>query len=390
MFADWVERIAPFRVMEVLARAAKHEAEGKRVVHFEVGEPDFETAPPIVKAGIKALEEGRTKYTPATGIAALRDLIVGHYAAMGVSIHADQVIVTSGASGGLTLLAGLLLDPGDEMLITDPGYPCNEVFARLAGGVPVPIPVHAAHKFQPTVNDVESAWGPSTKGVLMASPSNPTGTMMSKETLLGISASVKAKGGFFILDEIYQGITFDSPYQSGLELTSDIYVLNSFSKFFGMTGWRLGWLVVPEEAVDPVTKLAQNLFISPSTPAQYAAVAAFTPEAMKFHHHRAQIFAQRASLLYEGLRDLGFEIPVAPEGAFYLYVDVSHTGMAAGDFCWRLLDEYQVAVTPGEDFGHHQHAQFVRFAYTTDEDSMKLGLRRLAQALADWGCCATT
>ena len=385
MFAKRVDQIQPFRVMEVLERAAYHESLGRRVVHLEVGEPDFETAEPIVAAGRRALDEGKTKYTPATGIPQLREAIAGYYAAMDVSVQPEQVVVTSGASGGLTLLSALLLDPGDELLITDPGYPCNEVFARLAGGVPVTIPVHAKQNFQPTAEDISAAWGKHTKGVLLASPANPTGTMLPAQTLQTIAEWVRGQQGFFILDEIYQGLTIEASYRSGLQLTSDLYVLNSFSKFFGMTGWRLGWLVVPLEALEPVAKLAQNLFISPSTPAQYAAVAAFEPEAMRIHQRRAEIFVQRAQLLSRGLTELGFRIPVAPQGAFYLYVDVSHTGMNARDFCWRLLDEYQVAATPGEDFGQHLHERFVRFAYTTDEDSIRLGLQRLAQALNAWG-----
>jgi len=385
MFAKRVDQIQPFRVMEVLERAAFHESEGRRVVHLEVGEPDFATAPPIVDAGLKALAEGKTKYTPATGIPELRQAIVRHYASMGVDVAEQQIVVTSGASGGLTLLAALLLDPGDELLITDPGYPCNEVFTRLAGGEPVTIPVNANQKFQPTATDIDAAWGSATKGVLLASPANPTGTMLEKKVLLDIAETITQHRGFFILDEIYQGLTIDAPYESGLQVTRDLYVLNSFSKFFGMTGWRLGWLVVPLQAVEAVTKLAQNLFISPSTPAQYAALAAFSPEAMEIHRRRADTFVKRAEMLAAGLRELGFSIPVPPEGAFYLYVDVSHTGMNAREFCWRLLDEYQVASTPGEDFGQHLHERFVRFAYTTDEDSIQLGLQRIGQALQSWG-----
>ncbi len=385
MFAKRIDQIQPFRVMEVLERAAYHESLGRRVVHLEVGEPDFETASPIVAAGRRALDEGRTKYTPATGIPRLREAIAGYYATMGVTVQTEQVVVTSGASGGLTLLSALLLDPGDELLITDPGYPCNEVFARLAGGIPVTIPVNANQNFQPTAADVDAAWGECTKGVLLASPANPTGTMLPAQTLQAIAELVRQRDGFFILDEIYQGLTIAASYRTGLQLTPDLYVLNSFSKFFGMTGWRLGWLVVPLEAVEPIAKLAQNLFISPSTPAQYAAVAAFEPEAMAIHQQRAETFVQRAQLLSRGLTELGFNIPVTPEGAFYLYVDVSHTGMHASEFCWRLLDEYQVAVTPGEDFGQYLHDRFVRFAYTTDEDSIRLGLERLAQALDAWG-----
>jgi len=385
MFARRIEQIQPFIVMQVLERAAFHESQGLRVVHFEVGEPDFATAAPIVDAGQAALADGRTKYTAATGIPALRDAISEHYQRIGVHVSPDRIIITSGASGGLTLLAALLLDPGDELLITDPGYPCNEVFARLCGGVPSVIPVGANQRFQPSLEDVAAAWSPATKGILLASPANPTGTMLDAQTLAQIAGEVRRRSGFFILDEIYQGLTIDPAYQSGLQIVDDLFVLNSFSKFFGMTGWRLGWLVVPEAAVPAVTKLAQNLFISPSTPAQYAALDAFSPEAMAIHESRAATFVARAERMIAGLTKLGFAIPVKPDGAFYLYVDVSNTGMNGREFCWRLLDEYQVAVTPGEDFGAHQCERFVRFAYTTDEESIDLGLERIGAALRAWG-----
>ncbi len=381
MFAERVDQIKPFVVMEVLARAAELEEEGHRVVHFEVGEPDFPTAEPIVAAGRDALSAGRTKYTQATGIPELRRTISDYYSGLGVSVDPERIIVTPGASGGLVLLAGLLLDPGNELLITDPGYPCNEVFAMLAGGVPKRVAVTANNRFQPLANDLFDAWSDSSRGALLASPTNPTGTMLDPEVLAEIAKGLKARGGFLILDEIYQGLVSSPPYRSGLEIVDDLFVLNSFSKYFGMTGWRLGWNVVPDDAVDYMTHLAMNLFISPSTPAQYAALAAFEPAAMAIHEERARVFRERAEVLAEGLRDLGFTIPVMPDGAFYLYVDISHTGMDSTDFCWKLLNEYQVAITPGEDFGNHLQERFVRFAYTTDEDSIRLGLERIADAL---------
>ena len=305
---------------------------------------------------------------------------------MGVAVSPNRIMVTSGASGGLTLLAGLLLDPSDRLLITDPGYPCNEVFARLVGAIPKPMAVSAEHRFQPTLASFQAAWCEQTRGALLASPSNPTGTMLSAQDLGDMAAFAQSRQGFLILDEIYQGLHHNEPeYVSGLAVTDDIYVLNSFSKFFGMTGWRLGWVVVPEHAIEPITSLAQNLFISPSAPAQYAALAAFDDDAMTVHKARQQAFVSRARLLSRGLEALGFKIPVAPDGAFYLYVDISHTGMNSTDFCWRLIDEYQVAVTPGADFGTHQAGSHVRFAYTTDEQSIALGLERIGQALRAWG-----
>ena len=371
-----------------MARADELEAQGKRVVHFSVGEPDFATAEPIVAAGQAALANGATKYTPAVGIAPLREAIAAHYADLGVALDVERIIVTAGASGGLTLLMAQLLNPGEELLITDPGYPCNEVFVRLVGGIPRPVTVGPDTHYQPSADDLASAWSAATRGALLASPANPTGSMLDKRAVLEIARLVQARDGFLILDEIYQGLMPDANragYRTGLEITHDPYVLNSFSKYFGMTGWRLGWIVVPAQAVPGLTKLAQNLFISPSAPAQHAALAAFSPEAMAIHEARVAEFGARERLLREGLESLGFSIPVYPDGAFYLYVDVSHTGMHSREFAWRLLDEFQVAVTPGEDFGKHLHDRFVRFAYTTDQESIQLGVTRIGEALRAWG-----
>ena len=386
MYSRLSNDISPFTVMQLVQRASEFEAQGQRVVHFEVGEPDFQTAAPIVAAAHSALDAGRTKYTAAQGISELRQCIADFYKSQDIAIPVGRILVTSGASGGLVLLASLLLDAGDELLITDPGYPCNEVFAKLVGGLPKKVPVSAENRFQPTLADIQSAWGEKTKGVLLASPANPTGTMLDADELIAIQGFVAAQGGFFILDEINQNLTRDHvTYTSGLSLCPDIFVLNSFSKYFGMTGWRLGWVVVPDAAVEALTKLAQNLFISPSTPAQYAAVAAFADDAMSIHSQRKETFETRAKILYEGLVALGFSIPVIPDGAFYLYVDISHTNMDSADFCWRLIEEYQVAVTPGYDFGDSDAGRYVRFAYTTSEEAILLGLERIDQALQDWG-----
>ena len=316
----------------------------------------------------------------------MRDRISHYYQTLGVAIDSERILVTSGASGGLTLLSALLLNPDDALLITDPGYPCNDVFARLVGARPKAIKVHADNRFQPTLSDFSLAWTEKTRGALLASPGNPTGTMLAVEDLAQMADFAAGREGFLILDEIYQGLNHGPvPYQTGLAVRDDLYILNSFSKFFGMTGWRLGWVVVPPEAIAPITKLAQNLFISPSTPAQYAALAAFDEEAMVIHRQRKEAFVQRAALLSDGLQRLGFGIPVAPDGAFYLYVDISHTGMNSMDFCWRLIDEFQVAVTPGADFGEHHADHYVRFAYTTHLDAIQSGLERIEAALIAWG-----
>lgn len=378
--------------MQLMERAKILENDGHRVVHFEVGEPDFDTAKPIVAAGQQALSQGHTKYTQATGIPELKSRIARYYEEVaGIAVAPERIVITSGASGGLLLLTALLLDPGDELLMPDPGYPCNEVFVGVVGGVARRVEVDAVDGFQIAPEQLESAWTDATRGVLVGSPANPTGAVIDRDRLAALIEVVSRHGGAFVLDEIYQGLIYEGgsntrlDYGTGLSVSDDIFVLNSFSKYFGMTGWRLGWMVAPEEHVDPITRLAQNLFISPSSIAQYAALAAFDPDAMAIHEDRRNQFSARRDRLAMGLRELGLEIPVDPAGAFYLYVDISSTGMDSETFCWRLIDEYQVAVTPGIDFGEHLADRHVRFAYTTSDDSIELGLERIARALTEWG-----
>ena len=386
MFSKRSLEIDPFIVMQLAQRANEFEAAGKTVVHFEVGEPDFETAEPVIMAAKSAIDLGRTKYTVALGVPELRHRISQYYLDQGVIVDSNRIVITSGASGGLTLLAALLLNPEDELLITDPGYPCNDVFARLVGARPRPINVDAENRFQPTFSDFVDAWGVNTRAALLASPGNPAGTMLGQKDLAAMAGFARESGGAVILDEIYQGLHHRPvAYSTGLAVSDNLFILNSFSKYFGMTGWRLGWVVVPEEAIDPITKLAQNLFISPNAPAQYGALAAFDDQALATYEARREIFAQRAALMADGLKRLGFQIPVIPDGAFYHYVDAGHTGMTSRDFCWRLMDEFQVAVTPGSDFGVHNADRYARFAYTRASDTIEEGLARIAKALAAWG-----
>ncbi|MEM8769242.1 MAG: aminotransferase class I/II-fold pyridoxal phosphate-dependent enzyme [Pseudomonadota bacterium] len=388
--AERLDRIAPFRVMQLMERAKELEAQGHRVVHFEVGEPDFPTAPPIVAAGQAALEAGHTKYTQALGTPELRARIAAHYQDIaGLAVDPGRVVVTTGASGALLLLAGLLLNPEDELLLPDPGYPCNEVFLGLVNAKPRRLPVAAASGFQVTAEALAAAWTPQTRGLLLGSPSNPTGVMTTRQDLESLTKAVHERDGVLLLDEIYQGLIYGDggaqpEYRTGLAISDELFVLNSFSKYFGMTGWRLGWMVIPERCIDAVSRLAQNLFISPSSIAQQAALAAFEAPAMAIHEARRAQFAARRDRLAAGLRRLGLGIPVDPVGAFYLYVDVSSTGMDSEQFCWRLINEYQVAVTPGIDFGEHLADRYVRFAYTTGEEAIDLGLERIGHALKAW------
>jgi aspartate/methionine/tyrosine aminotransferase len=382
-----LQRISPFRVVELLERAKALEAAGRRVIHLEVGEPDFPTAEPIVAAGHAALDAGATKYTQALGIPALRECIAEYYRVqLGVVVPPDRVVVTAGASAGLLLLCALLLDAGDELLLTDPGYPCNEVFVWLVNGEPVRIPLEAAKGFALDPADVVARWSVRTRGVLVASPANPTGAMLDRRTLQALVEIARQRQGFVVLDEIYQGLVFDdrAEYSTGLAVADDLYILNSFSKYFGMTGWRLGWMVVPEGAIDGVTRLAQNLYISPPTLSQHAALAAFSDAALAIHEERRAAFGRRRDRLVEGLLGLGFDVPLRPAGAFYVYADVSKSGLDSSEFCWRLLEEYGVAATPGADFGEHAAERFVRFAFTTSEAAIDEAMDRLAGALTDW------
>ena len=392
MQARRLQHVSPFRVVELLERAKALEETGVKVVHLEVGEPDFPTAAPIVAAGHRALEAGATKYTQALGIPALRRRIARYYQeSAGIVVAPERVVVTAGASAGLMLLSALLLDPDDELLLPDPGYPCNEVFVRLVNAVPVHVAVLPEEGFRLDAGKVAAQWSTATRGLLVASPANPTGAVLDAATLKSLAELVRARHGFLLLDEIYQGLTYEDitgqgpGYRSGLAVDDGIYVLNSFSKYFGMTGWRLGWMVVPEPAVDAVARLAQNLFISPPSLSQHAALAAFEPDAMAVHESRRAAFGRRLTRLCDGLESLGFSIPARPGGAFYVYADISHTGLGAEEFCWRLLEEHHVAATPGIDFGAHDAGRFVRFAFTTGEDDIVLGLERLGRALRDWG-----
>ncbi len=379
--ADRLSRIQPFRVMELLARAAEHEAAGHKVVHLEVGEPDFDTCEPVSAAGIAALQRGATKYTPALGIPELREAIGGYYEQRDVQVDPSRIVVTAGASGGLLLLASALLNPGEKVLVTDPGYPCNEVFAAAVGAEAQKVPVLAENRYQPTWAQLDEAWGESVRGALLASPANPTGTLVPREELERICKGIEGRG-FLIMDEIYQGLVYNqAEYDTVLEIDPGAIVLQSFSKYFGMTGWRLGWVVVPDALVDGVTRLAQNLFISPPTVAQHAAVAAFSPAAMAENESRRVKFAQRHQRLLHGLESLGLEVPVCSDGAFYLYADVSSSGLDSMTFCTRLLDEFHVACTPGCDFGDHQAERMARFSFTADLSEIELALERIAQAM---------
>ncbi|HSB95875.1 MAG TPA: aminotransferase class I/II-fold pyridoxal phosphate-dependent enzyme, partial [Spongiibacteraceae bacterium] len=330
------------------------------------------------EAAKTALDRGQTFYTQATGIPELREAIAGWYADQyGVTIAPQRILITPGASGALLLIAALLLDPGKGLLMTDPGYPCNRHFLRLVEAEGQLVPVGPDDHYQLTAAKAEQHWRDNTSGILVASPANPTGSILSRAELTGLAALCARKGGHLIVDEIYHGLTYDGiDAPSILEVTDQAFVINSFSKYFGMTGWRLGWLVAPEAAVPHLEKLAQNFFISMSTPAQYAALAGFGAEAQAIFSERRAEFGRRRNFLLGELRRLGFAIPHAPEGALYLYADVKNFTDDSEQFCLDMLEQHGIAITPGTDFGRFRAREHVRFAYTTGMARLEEAVRR--------------
>ncbi len=381
--ASRLANIAPFHVMELLARARQLEQQGRDIIHMEVGEPDFPTPQPIIAAAQAHIASGRVFYTPALGLPELRNAIAEFYAVRyGVSVPSSRVVVTSGASAALLLALACLVEPGSEWLVTDPCYPCNTNFIRCFDGVPVAIPVDAGSNFQPTVADIDRHWTARTGGALFASPANPTGTLLDDAVLAGIAGRMRDKGGQLILDEIYHGLTYERDVPTALKFGDDIFVVQSFSKYFNMTGWRLGWLIVPERFARQVEILAQNLYLSPSTPAQHAALAAFRPETLAILESRREEFRRRRDFLAPALESLGFRLTAKPEGAFYIYADSSQLTGDSDAFARDLLETAGVAVTPGLDFGVSAPKSHLRFAYTTGVDRLAEAIERIGRYLS--------
>jgi aspartate/methionine/tyrosine aminotransferase len=375
--------IDPFLVMDVQDRALELEAKGRRIIHMEIGQPDFPAPPQVAAAAIEAIRSRRLGYTASIGIPQLRQAISDYYRRqLGISVAPSRIVVTAGASGGFLLVLGVLLNPGDEVLMADPSYPCNRNFVRLFGGVPSMIPVDEKQLYQPLDSDIRARWGPRTHGVLIATPSNPTGSVIPEEELRAIIESARNRGGFVIVDEIYQGLAYDDAVNpSALALAEDVFVVNSFSKYFNMTGWRLGWVVAPASHVREIEKLAQNVFICPSAPAQYSALAAFQPDTLAVLEDRRLEFQRRRDYLVPALRELGFRIPILPQGAFYIYAGCENFAADSSEFALRVLHEAGVAIAPGADFGVNQARQHVRFAYTRALEDLKEGVESIDRML---------
>ena len=381
--SDFARRIPPFHVMALLERAQALSAQGHDVIHLEVGEPDFDTPEPVLSAIQDAVTHGHTGYTPAAGLPALREAIADDYRErFGAQVSPAQVVVTPGASGALQLALAALLNPGDGVLLTDPGYPCNRQFVRLVGGEPQPVVLQADTHFNVDPAAFLDAWQANTRVAMVASPDNPTGNMLSAETLQQLAQGAQDKGGILLVDEIYQGLCYTQPASSVLAGPAPVLVINSFSKYFCMTGWRLGWLVAPEPLVPAIERLAQNLFLAPSTPAQYGALAALQEPALTILEQRHQLLARRRQCLLNGLAHLKLPVVSRADGAFYVYADVSDYTDDSFAFCADLLEKAKVAMTPGLDFGEgHDHRRFVRMAYTCSEARLTDALHRLEHYL---------
>jgi aspartate/methionine/tyrosine aminotransferase len=363
--------------MEFSKLAAVLEAEGHRIIQLNVGQPDFGAPHAVVRAMRAALDESRTSYTPALGIWELRRAIANHYATRyGVDLDPGRVLVTAGASAALLLLTAALVNPGDEVLVADPSYPCNRHFLSSFGAEVKLVPTTPATRYQLDAALVRQHWGPRTRGLMVATPSNPTGTSVPAAELAAMCRYVDERDGWRIVDEIYLGLQDGTP-QTVLASDADALVINSFSKYFGMTGWRLGWCVVPSGIVPVLERLAQNYYICPSAPAQYAAVACFDDESIAICEERRAQLAHRRGLVLQGLKAIGLDVPVVPDGAFYVYIDISSTGLDAMAFCERVLQEAHVALTPGYDFGHARAGQHVRLSYAAAEADLAEALQRL-------------
>ena len=385
--ASRLDHIEPFYVMEC-AKAASElarspECAERPMIFLNIGEPDFTAAPLVREAAERALRDGRTQYTDATGIAPLRERIAGWYAQRhGLAIDPARIVVTAGASAALQLACLALVERGDEVLMPDPSYPCNRHFVAAADGVPVLLPASAEHRFQLDAAGVEAAWGERTRGVLLASPSNPTGTSIDPQEMGRIVQSVRARGGFTIVDEIYLGLSYHERYgTSALSHGEDVISINSFSKYFAMTGWRLGWMVVPAALVPAIEKLAQNLFICASSIAQQAALACFEPASIAEYERRRAEFKARRDALVPALDAMGLRVPVMPDGAFYAWADCSAHAASSWDFVFDMMRRAHVALTPGRDFGRHGAERWVRLSYASSMDQLQEAMQRLATAL---------
>lgn len=377
-----IQKISPFYVMDILARAQQLEAAGHKVIHLEVGEPDFTTPDAVKRAAKQAIDNDQAFYTPASGLPELRQAIADYYSSrFSAAVDAHNILITPGASGALQLALAAVVNPGQKVLMADPGYPCNRHFVQLLDGVAQQVAVDESSQYQLTRALIEASWTEQTVAVLLATPSNPTGTLVDRQNLAEIIQLVEARGAVLIVDEIYQGLVYEQVEFSALELSRNLFVINSFSKYFSMTGWRLGWLYAPDMYIEPINRLAQNLFLAAPSISQHAALAAFEPANLQQLDQQTAELKQRRDFLYAGLQQLGFKLRVKPAGAFYIYADVSACSDDSFEFCHKLLNQAHVAITPGLDFGEYKAHKYVRFAYTQPVEQLQIALQRIAEFL---------
>ncbi|QPL51512.1 aminotransferase class I/II-fold pyridoxal phosphate-dependent enzyme [Alteromonas sp. B31-7] len=392
-FATRATEISPFLAMAYGEKAAQLAATGADVIRLNLGEPDFGAPTPVLDAMKASLDTPDYPYTSALGLPELREAIANFYHKKhGLHVPSSRIVVTAGASAALLLASAALVEPGDNVILGDPSYPCNRRFLNAFGADVTLVPTRSQNNFQLTCNDVKKHWKSNTKGVLIATPANPTGTAICPEELAAIGQICKENNGFLIVDEIYLDLALTPPHQqesaqlhsvlANRNLQDTLIVINSFSKYFGMTGWRLGWSVVPNAMTSIVEKLAQNLFICPSTLSQKAALACFTPGALAQSEENKNTLSVRANIVFNAISTMGLSIDAYPDGAFYAYINISNTELSAIEFCDKLLDTHHVALTPGNDFGEHNASQYVRLSFATEESRLIEGLNRLAQFVA--------
>ncbi|QDG38789.1 aminotransferase class I/II-fold pyridoxal phosphate-dependent enzyme [Alteromonas mediterranea] len=403
-FTSRATAISPFLAMAYGEKATVLEQQGKDVIRLNLGEPDFGAPAPVLAAMKESMDTPDFPYTSALGIPELRKAIASFYETKhGVKVSPSRVVVTAGASGALLLASAALVEPGDNVILGDPSYPCNRRFLNAFGAEVTLVPTRSEDSFQLTAESVADSWKHNTKGVLIATPANPTGTAIDADELYKIGQYCKAKGGFLIVDEIYLDLSLSADVDStasqathnthtklqtvlaSADLQDTVVVINSFSKYFGMTGWRLGWCVVPEAMTPIIEKLAQNLFICPSTLSQKAALSCFTPEALAQCEQNRNTLIERANLVFDALQNMGLSLDAKPDGAFYAYINIKHTGLSAIEFCDALLSQYYVALTPGNDFGEHNADQYVRLSFATSIERLNEGLSRLAKFVQSLG-----
>jgi len=380
--AKRTEQVTPFYAVELFKQASALQAQGRDIISLGIGEPDFTAPAQVLETLNRAAGAGLSGYTSPAGLPLLRDAIAHYYTTtFGAPVDPARVVVTSGASGALLLATMAVINPGDEVLMPDPSYPANQNFIMAAGGAPKLIPSGAEQRFHLSAQDVREHWGPATRGVLIASPSNPTGASMAREDLKALIAEVRSRGGFIIMDEIYLGLYYDAMPQSALALDDDLIIINSFSKYFHMTGWRLGWLIAPADMIPAIEKLAASLAICAPSLAQHAAITCFEPDVIQIYEHRRLSFKQRRDYLLPELERLGLRVPVVPDGAFYIYTDISEHSLDSDAFSHRLLHEAGVAAVAGRDFGPAHAAHTLRLSYATGLDRLQEAVERLRRFL---------